>query len=181
MKTNDQIEQAFIEAVGETKKATQETVDQACEAVLEKATAILGPGVYVSGKLNADMQGISFRYKRPAIRQRLEFFVPVAVDKPPRKKDIDDSAKTTSQKKSKKAKQEDNAGNDDAGASGSPQDESDSDRLMILEAAASNLSDDDFTGDGRPHVDAVNDALEEGVDPFTADERDELWAQRSGD
>lgn len=181
MKTNDQIEQAFIEAVGTPQKATQETVAQACEAVLAKATAVFGPGVYVNGKLNADMQGISFRYKRPAIRQRLEFFVPVAVDKPPRKKDIDDDAKTTSQKKSKKAKQEDNAGNDDAGASGSPQDDAPVDRLMILEAAASDLSDDDFMGDGRPHVDAVNDQLEEGVEPFTASERDELWAQRAGE
>lgn len=181
MKTNDQIEQAFIEAVGTPQKATEKTVAEACEAVLAKATDKFGAGVYVSGKLNADMQGISFRYKRPSIRQRLEFFVPCPVDKPARKKDIDDSAKTTSQKASKAAKREDNAGNDDAGSSGSPEDAADSDRLMILEAAALNLGDDDFMGDGRPHVDKINDHLEEGVDPFTAAERDELWAQRSGE
>ena len=180
MKTHDQIEQAFIEAVGQPEKATAETVTQACEAVLSKATDQFGSGVYVSGKLNADMQGISFRYKRPAIRQRLEFFVPCPVDKPARKEDVDDTKKT-SQKASKKSKREDNAGNDDAGSTGSPQDEGDSDRLMILEAAALNLGDDDFMGDGRPHVDKINDHLEEGVDPFTAAERDELWAQRSGE
>lgn len=180
MKTNDQIEQAFIEAVGTPEKATEETVAQACEAVLAKATEQFGPGVYVSGKLNADMQGISFRYKRPAIRQRLEFFVPVAVDKLPRKADVDDTKKSN-QKASKKSKQEDNAQRDDAGNAGSPQDEGDSDRLMILEAAALNLSDEDFMGDGRPHVDKINDHLEEGVEPFTAAERDELWAQRAGE
>lgn len=181
MKANDQIEQAFIEAVGTPKKATAETVAEACQAVLKKATEQFGPGVYVSGKLNADMQGISFRYKRPAIHQRLEFFVPVAVDKPPRKKDIDDIENKTSQRKLKKAKQKDNPGNDDAGASGSPQDDALVDRLMILEAAALNLSDDAFTDDGRPHIDRINDHLEEGVSPFTAAERDELWAQRAGE
>lgn len=180
MKTHDQIEQAFIEAVGETEKATVEAVTQACEAVLAKATDQFGPGVYVTGKLNADMQGISFRYKRPAIRQHLEFFVPVAVDKPARKTDVGDTKKS-SQKASKKLKREDNAGNNDAGSSGSPQDEGDSDRLMILEAAALNLGNDDFMGDGRPRVDKINDHLEEGVAPFTASERDELWAQRSGE
>lgn len=177
MKTNDQIEQAFIEAIGETEKATEETVSQACEAVLAKATDKFGPGVYVTGKLNPDMQGISFRYKRPAIRQRLEFFVPVAVDKPARKADVDE----TSQKTSKKAKRKDNASKDDTGNTGSSQDESNSDRLIILEAAALNLGDDDFMSDGRPHVDKINDHLEKGVDPFTASERDEVWAQRSGE
>lgn len=180
MKTNDQIQQAFIEAVGQPEKATEETVTQACETVLAKATNKFGPGVYVSGKLNADMQGISFRYKRPAIRQRLEFFVPCPVDKPPRKEDVDDTKKT-SQKASKKSKRKDNAQRDDAGSAGSPQDEGDSDRLMILEAAALNLSDEDFMDDGRPHVDKINGHLEEGVDPFTAAERDQLWAQRSGE
>lgn len=181
MKTDDQIEQAFIEALGKPEKATAETVYQACEAVLAKATTIFGPGVYVNGKLNYDMQGVSFSYKRPALRQRLEFFVPVSVDKPPRKKDIDDSEKTKSQKKSRGAKRENNAGNNDARSSGSPQDDAPVDRLTVLEAATINLGDDDFTGDGRPHVGAVNDALEEGVEPFTADERDELWAQRPRD
>lgn len=176
MKTPDQIKQAFIEAVGKPEKATAETASQACEAVLSKATDQFGQGVYVSGKLNPDMQGISFRYKRPAIRQRLEFFVPCPVDKPARKEDVD-----TSQKASKESKREDNAQRDDNAGSGSPQDEGDSDRLMILEAAALNLGDDDFMGDGRPHVDKINDHLEEGVEPFTAAERDELWAQRSGE
>lgn len=180
MKTDEQIRQAFVEAVGQPGNATDKTVDQACGIVLERATAQFGQGIYVSGKLNPDMQGISFRYKRPAIRQRLEFFVPVAVDKPPRQEGAED-VKKPSQKASKKSKREDNAQRDDNAGSGSPQDEGDSDRLMILEAAALNLGDDDFMGDGRPHVDKINDHLEEGVEPFTAAERDELWAQRSGE
>lgn len=173
MKTNDQVRQAFIEAVGETEKATSETVTQACEAVLAKATEQFGPGVYVSGKLNADMQGISFRYKRPSVRQRLEVFVPVAVDKPPRKSKDDES----SQESSENSKQEDNAQHSSASDTGSTENEGDSDRLMILEAAVLNLKNNDFTGDGRPHVDKINDHLEEGVEPFTAAERDKLWAE----
>ena len=177
MKTNEKIEQAFIEAVGTPKKATQETVASACEAVLEKATEQFGAGVYVSGKLNADMQGISFRYKRPSIGQRLQFFVPCPVDKPKRGKEADEE----SQKLIDAANQGDNAGNDDAGASGSSQDEGDSDRLMILEAAAAQLTEEQFTTDGRPEVGPVNAVLEEGVDPFTAKERDAVWATRSGE
>ena len=165
MKTDDQIKKAFFEAVSEAQEATEKTVAQACEAVFSKATKQFGPGVYVTGKLNHDAGGISFRFKRPAVRQRVEVFVPFEVT-------------SASQGEPEELKQEDDASNDDTGASGSSQEDSPVDRLVILEAAAGKLNDDDFTSDGRPHVDAVNEQLEEGVEPFTASERDEVWAQR---
>jgi hypothetical protein len=80
VKTHEQIEQAFIQAVGKPKTATQATVDKACQTVLQKATDEFGPGIYVKGLLNVDMQGINFTYKRPAIRERRQFFVPCHVE-----------------------------------------------------------------------------------------------------
>jgi hypothetical protein len=163
VKTYDQIKQAFVEAIGQSQGTATEKVSQACEAVLAKATEQFGPGVYVSGWLSEDDRGVLFSYKRPAIRQRLGVFVPVS---------------DTSQEASEEAKQGDTAQPVDSDSPGSSQDESDSDRLVILEDAAMSLGDEDFTADGRPHVDAVNHHLEKGVKPFTAAERDEVWARR---
>lgn len=165
MKTNEKIQAAFFEAVGKPEKATEETVAQACAAVQKKATDFFGPGIYVTGRLNFDMQGISFRYKRPALRQRLEVFVPVPVDNP-----------EEAQKSSGHATRSSDTSKTEPVLPGATQD-----RLLLLESTLSTLNANDYTSDGRPHVDAVNRALEPDESPFTATERDTLWAERSGE
>lgn len=173
MKTNEQIEKAIREAVEahlEEGKATAETITAACAAVQEKATAKFGPGVYVSGKLNADEQCVIIHYKRPSIRQRLTFAVPATVDKPEHDPDASSQAEQRRRQRSVDAQ------DDDDSDPGAPQDERT--RLEIMLDIADTLNEDQFTGDGRPHVDALNDGLAEGVEPFTAAERDALWAER---
>lgn len=174
LKHDYQIKELFDELFDASEVATQDAVDEVCRQVLDEAVDQFGTeGVYVSGILNADMQGVSFRFKRPGIGQRIEHFIACEVPKPQHDED--------SQNDEPPVVEEDDDKDNDDDDSGSPQDEGDSDRLMILEAAALNLSDEDFMGDGRPHVDKINDHLEEGVEPFTAAERDELWAQRAGE
>ena len=173
MKTNEQIEKAVREAVEanlEEGKATAETITAACAAVQEKATAKFGAGVYVSGKLNADEQCVIIHYKRPSIRQRLTFAVPAAVDKPEHDPDAPSQAELRRRQRSVDAQHDDD---NDPGASQDTRT-----RLEIMLDIADTLNEDQFTGDGRPHVDALNDGLAEGVEPFTAAERDALWAER---
>lgn len=175
MKTYEQIEKVIREAVEanlEEGKATAKTITAACAAVQEKATAKFGPGVYVTGKLNADEQCVIIYYKRPSIRQRrLTFAVPALVDKP--KHDPDAPSQAELRRRQRRV----NAQHDDDSDPGSPQDKRT--RLEIMLDIADTLNEDQFTGDGRPHVDALNDGLAEGAKPFTAAERDALWAERS--
>lgn len=173
MKTNEQIEKVIREAVEahlEEGKATAETITAACAAVQEKATAKFGPGVYVTGKLNADEQCVIIYYKRPSIRQRLTFAVPASVDKPEHNPDAPSQAELRRRQRIVDAQ------NDDDSDPGAPQDKRT--RLEIMLDIANTLNKDQFTGDGRPHVDALNDGLAEGDKPFTAAERDALWAKR---
>lgn len=49
-------------------------------------------------------------------------------------------------------------------------------RAEKIAAIIEMLADDEFGKDGKPKVDAINAALEEGDDPATAEERDAVWA-----
>lgn len=97
MKTHDEIKKAIENAFDAETKATTETVAEACEAVREAATSLFGTGVYVSGRMDADMQGVVFTYKRPAIMQRLSFFIPCQVDKPPRNPEAGEKSQRSEQ------------------------------------------------------------------------------------
>lgn len=162
MKHDYEVKTAFDEAFkpGE-KEVDQETVDKACKTVFEKAAEEHGSeGLYVSGIMNSDMGGVSFRFKRPAIGFRVEHFIECNVPKPPRKEEATDE-------------------NKDPG-NGDNEDDEPVDRLALLREAAEALKEDQFTKDGKPEVDAVNsfiEASEEELEPFTAAERDELWAK----
>ena len=167
MKHDREVVAAFEEAFTpkEGEEVVQEVVDEACEAVFAKAAEQFGPeGLYVHGILNPDMGGVSFRFKRPGIRQRVEHFIECNVPKPPRKEEAQDDEDSDDA--------QDNASNDDDNNPGS----SDA-RLQRLIALSEDLGDDDFTKDGKPEVNALNDLLEEGEEEFTAAERDELWKQ----
>lgn len=156
------IEEAFEPGEGEV---TQEQVDEACETVHAKAAEVFGPqGIYVSGIMNPDMGGVSFRFKQPSIGRRLEHFVKANVPQPERKDEAQDDTSD--------ADAQVNASNDDTGNSGSSDE-----RLSRLIALTDELGDDDFTKDGKPDVNAMNDLLDEDEEPFTAAERDELWKQ----
>lgn len=48
-------------------------------------------------------------------------------------------------------------------------------RSDLLFEAATLIEDDDFTKDGYPKIDALNDVLDEDEDEFQATERDQLW------
>lgn len=164
MKHDRDIYAAFEEAFqpGE-EEVTQETVDAACEAVLAKASSVFGAstGIFVTGILNPDMGGVSFRYKRPGLKQRLEHFIECNVPKPERPQDAVNNGEPV----------DDDEDNDPGGAG------SNDERLSRLIELADELDDEGFTKDGKPEVDALNDLLEEDEDKFTAAERDELWKQ----
>lgn len=106
MKHDEEIKAAIEEAFRPGKETVnQEAVDKACKAVLEKAADQLGgEGVFLKGILNPDMGGVSFRFKRPGIRQRVEHFMECKVAKPPRKKDVDDDKGEKKKKEEKPAK-----------------------------------------------------------------------------
>lgn len=74
---DEEIKEAFEAVASELKAASQEEVNKACEKLCEEATSLLGAGVYVKGLLNKDMGGISFRFRRPSLRIRLEHFVEI--------------------------------------------------------------------------------------------------------
>lgn len=163
MKHDREIRAAFEEAFkpGEAE-VDQEAVDEACKAVLEKATEQFGQeGIYVTGILNPDMGGVSFRYKRLGIRQRVEHFMECNVPKPVRPQDEENGGEPVDDTK--------DDDNNDPG--------SDDERLSRLIELAGMLEEDDFTKAGAPEVSALNDLLDEGETEFTAAERDNLWAK----
>ncbi len=126
-------EEAFQPGEGEV---VQEIVDEAAAEVFAKAAEQFGEeGLYVFGKLNPDMGGVSFRFKRPGIRQRVEHFIECNVPKPPRKQEAPDDETGSDD--------EGNASNDDDNNPGS----SDT-RLERLKALNEQLGDDDYTKDG---------------------------------
>jgi len=145
----------------EGQDATKEAVDAACKAVFEEAALQFGPqGIYVRGVLNADMQGVSFYYKRPTIGHRVGHFIPCQVHVP------EDNAEA-----SLESNDENTTSNDEDVPPGSSQD-----RGALLMTIASGLDEDQYTKSGRPEVSAINEALgDSGVRLFTADERDNLW------
>lgn len=166
MKNDHEIKAAFDEAFkpGEAE-VDQEAVDAACEAVLAKATEQFGKeGIYVFGKLNSDAGGVSFRFKRPSLRLRVEHFIACNVPKPERAEEAQDD-------------DNEGAGSDDAANSDSTDSGSTDERLSRLIELADMLEEDDFTKDGKPEVGALNDLLDDEEAEFTAAERDELWKQ----
>ena len=148
MKHDNQIQDAFEQAFDATKTATQADVDIACTAVHDKAAEQFGPqGIYVSGTLDADNQGVLFRFKRPGIGQRVTHFISCKVEKPKRKVEAQSEGDQHTQ----------------------------DDRTVLLVSLAENLGPDEFTKSGKPDVTAINAILPEDVKPFTAAERDNLW------
>jgi hypothetical protein len=172
MKTYEQVQEAFVKALEGEKLATTELVDRICNEIKARATEQFGEGVYVKGRLNYDMQGVSFRFKRPSIAQRFEVFVSIPVDRPARGPE---AGEVSSQKARSAAPAETtvkSSGSQDPGQAAPT-------RLEVLLQLAAGLAEDQLMDDGRPHVDAINAALPEGETPFTAKERDQLWSQRS--
>ncbi len=164
MKTYEETEAMFTEVVDLENKADQKAVDALAKSIQEAAVEEYGPGIYVRGILNVDMGGINFKWRRPSCRQRWDIFVPCPVKKPERKAE-----------EPKKAKANDNAGKDDKDEPGLFES-----RLLLFEGLLPQLSDDDYTQEGKPEVNALNSLLEGDAD-FTADERNKLWANRSGE
>lgn len=159
-RNDTEVQAAFDEAFDAEGEATQEKVDNAVKAVTDAAAATYGPqGIYVSGVLNPDMQCVSFRFKRPSIGQRVQHAISCDVPVPERPQDA--AADAT-------GKVDDS--NVDPAGSGSSQE-----RAELLKMLADTLDVEDYTKDGKPQVDAINDLLKEGDEPFTAAERDELW------
>lgn len=54
-------------------------------------------------------------------------------------------------------------------------DDDDLTREEIVAVAIDGLDDDGFTDGGKPKVDAINEAMPEGAEPVTGDERDAVW------
>lgn len=160
MKNEEMIKEAFLSRVNPEEVADQEIVDQVCAEVREQATEYFGPGVYVKGRLNADMQGISFTFKRPSIAYRLEVFTPAKVDRP-----------QESQEETPNSDDDDDTSNDDDDDSGFAEDT----RLTLFSSLNNQIGADDRTAEGSPIVAALNGLIDEGVEPFNAQERDELW------
>lgn len=167
MRHDKQVVAAFEEAFQPgQEEATQEVVDKATQKVFEKAAKQFGEeGLYVFGILNPDMGGVSFRFKRPGIRQRIEHFMGCNVTKPSRKKEAD-----VRQKDEKDPDAQVTEDDDEGNTSGSFKA-----RAQLLQDTASQLSRRQFTQSGKPDVGAINALLPESVEPFTAAERDKLW------
>ena len=168
MNTYEEAEAMFKEVVDTKNKATQESVDALAKTLQEAATEEYGAGIHIRGLLNVDMGGINFKYRRPSTRQRFDIFVPCPVTKPERKAEA-------GAEKPKKSKAKDNAGKDNKDEPGLFES-----RLLLLEGLLPALTDDDYTADGKPEVKALN-ALLDGDADFDAEERNNLWAHRSGD
>ena len=75
MKNEEAIKQEANEALQQLSTIDQEGIDQVCQALVEEATELFGPGVYIKGVINRDMGGVNFKFKRPSIAQRFSFFV----------------------------------------------------------------------------------------------------------
>lgn len=166
MKTREEIIKAFEEAVAATEggEATKEVVASAVKAVSAKATDLFGgKGVFVSGRVNVDMQGISFRFKRPAVRVWEEVFISLPVIKPASERPAEPGG---------------NSGGTEEGSSGLTDQ---AHRLGLLRELNGQLGEDDYTATGKPEVSALNNLIGEGVEPFTAAERDTLWITISGE
>ena len=56
-----------------------------------------------------------------------------------------------------------------------PLSESAQERQGLLGELSMFIGDDDFMDDGRPDVRAINAGLPDGLEKFTAAERDQLW------
>lgn len=147
---------AHVDIIGEAE-ATQELADKVAAAVQDDASAFFGAGVYVKGKLNYDMGGVSYSWKRPSIGERLTMFEKCALVPVVNQDDDDDDATKDDTSKAKKV------------APGARQER--------FNALVDLLKSDDFTSSGAPSVDALNDLIEEGEDAFDAKERDLLWKE----
>jgi hypothetical protein len=168
VKTHEEVQAMFEEVVDLENAADQKAVDALAQSVQEAAVEEYGAGIYVRGLLNVDMGGINFKWRRPSCRQRWDYFIPCPVVKPERKAEA-------GAEKPKKAKAKDNAGKGEGDEPGLFES-----RLLLLESLLPALSEDDYTADGKPEVKALN-ALLEGDADFDAEERNNLWAHRSGE
>lgn len=159
-RTDTDIQIAFNNAFDTTGEATQEKVDAAVKTVYDEAALVVGAGgLYVNGSLDPDNQCVLFRFKRPAISLRVQYTIDCVVPKPERAQDA----------KADETGQVDDEGDDDDDSGLSDE------RSSLFASLAEELGDDEFTSDHKPKVEALNELLEEGVEPFTAAERDELW------
>jgi len=156
VKHDHEIKAAFEEAFkpGEAE-VDQEAVDAACEAVFAKAAEQFGPeGLYVFGRLNPDMGGVSFRFKRPGIAQRIEHFIPCVLSVP-----------ETTQEDDLFSNVSDDTSNDTSLSE---------ERYNEIKEAMSS-GDMEFTKSGSPEVSSLNQHIKEGSPKVTADERDAFW------
>ena len=159
-RNDSEVKEAFDEAFDAEGVATVEKVDAAVKAVTDAASAIYGPqGLYVSGVLNSDMQCASFQFKRPGISQRVQHTISCEVPDPEEDQDEGDADPGKVD--------EEVVNNNDPGSSEA--------RLAMFQDLISLLQEDDWTGEGKPKVEALNDLLKPEEEPFTAAERDLLW------
>lgn len=75
MDNEEAIKQEAVEAIQQLETVDQESIDQVSQALVEEATELVGPGVYVKAWINRDRGGVDFSFKRPSIAQRFAFFV----------------------------------------------------------------------------------------------------------
>lgn len=163
MRHDRQIIEAFHRVFQPTGVVTQAAVDKACKKVLGEATDQFGPsGIYIHGVINLDMGGVSFRYKRPGVSQYLELFIECQVPASPRKN------KAQKGEDSPVMKVEDE---DDPGCAPGLMEV----RAQLLRDLSTKLTEEQFTQAGKPEVGPINSLIGEGVTPFTAAERDDLW------
>lgn len=153
-RTDDDIHEAFNQAFDATGEATQEKIDVAIHTVQKAAGEVVGlEGLYITGIADFDMQCVTFTFKRPGISQRVQTVIPCLVPDTRQKDDDDDTVIDPPVDDDQVAEQ----------------------RRFRLHAIAETLDDDQFTKDGPPLLEAINAALDDGEEKFTAEERDHLW------
>lgn len=152
MDNENKIKETFDKVVSEMDEVTQDAVNEACSSMQAAAreTSEFGEGTYIKGLINNDAGGVSFRFKQPAQRIRLEHFV--ETDKV-EKKQLFNRDLTTDP----------------------VEEEPTVDRAELAKELASNYEGDDLTSSGFPQVSSLNRDAPEGTDPFTAEERDSIF------
>lgn len=69
------------------------------------------------------------------------------------------------------------ASDDDQTGGSEQQSDGLSDRARLMQSVLGDLTQNGYSDDGVPHVKAINSVLPAEADPFTADERDAVWAE----
>lgn len=172
MKTYEEVQSAIKEAMPSEGQLNEAAAAAIAQSIQSQGTTAMGPGIHVRAILNTDEGGLNIRWRRPSCRQQWNFFVPCDVEKPARQAEESQPEKGEKGFKSSQSIT-------DGDKTGSAVD----DRALAFDAIVSQLNPEEgFTQDGSPSLPALNaKAKADGVEEFTSEERDTLWAARSGD